>query len=299
MGSLHCQCRKAPVTLRLLVTIATWAILSHAAASTVHETLPNKIVAAADYRPGIKTKPAVLLLHGFMTTNQLNLIQAMAETVSASGNAVLAPTLSLRIDNRQGGLPCDAIHTHTMEDDLAEIDFWVNWLHEQGYQRIILIGHSTGALQAMVYLAGTPHPAVTQTLAASLLFFGQTPDALAQEQIQAATQRLDAGDAALAKYSLSYCHGNFLAPAAVYLSYAKYDRQAVLDLLNRLPQVTKIILAGNDHRLDEQWTYALRRTRHHVSVIPDAGHFFDGVQEFDFLDAVQQFVESTLDDPAT
>ena len=102
--------------------------------------------ANADFRPGDKNKPAVFLLHGFMSTHNLNIIQVIAEELEDQGYTVLAPTLSLNINNRQSGINCDAVHTHTMESDVIEIGKWIDWLKNKGHNDIIMTGFSTGAL---------------------------------------------------------------------------------------------------------------------------------------------------------
>ena len=116
-------------------------------------SLPNNVTANADYRTGEAEKPVVFLLHGFMATHNLNIIQIMADELESQGYSVIAPTLSLKINNRHSGANCDAVHTHTMESDIEEIAWWVGWLKSKNYKDIVMAGFSTGGLQVAIYLS--------------------------------------------------------------------------------------------------------------------------------------------------
>ena len=139
-------------------------------AQTVREKLPSGRYGIAAYHQAETAKPAILVLHGFLTTHNFNTVMSISELLAENGHTVLAPTMTLGINARQGGLACDAIHTHTMEDDLAEISFWVNWLSKHGHQQIILIGHSSGSMELLAYLNNNPNPAVSKLIATSLVY---------------------------------------------------------------------------------------------------------------------------------
>ena len=99
-----------------------------------------------------RDKPAVLLLHGFLQTRDFPTVATLARGLRDAGYPVLSPTLSLNIPNRSQSLACEAIHRHSLDDDIGEIARWVDWLKSHGHRSIVLIGHSFGSLQLLAYL---------------------------------------------------------------------------------------------------------------------------------------------------
>jgi pimeloyl-ACP methyl ester carboxylesterase len=262
------------------------------AAETVREKLPSGLYGVAEYRQGDVSKPAVLVLHGFLTTHNFNTVLGIVDLLTYNSYPVLAPTLTLNINARQGGLACDAIHTHTMEQDLAEIGFWINWLTGRGHKQIILIGHSSGSLELLAYLNQHPAPAVKHLIAASLVYADgfNSPD-LVKEQIASAQRRRQQGDHSLQSYTLSYCKGNFLAPPEVYLSYNAWTQERVLQALQQSPVPVTIIMGGKDERFQASWIEGLQQAGPEVIIIPGASHFFDAHHEFDLHDVILSILE--------
>jgi len=91
------------------------------AESITQQIEPLQTQAQADYLAGDANKPAVLILHGFLTTNKFHTVVAMAKGLNDEGYSVLSPTLSLGINNRKSSIKCNSIHTHTLEQDLIEV----------------------------------------------------------------------------------------------------------------------------------------------------------------------------------
>jgi esterase/lipase len=247
--------------------------------------------ASAEYLRGEPHKHAVLVLHGFMTTRNFNTVQSLVNELSDSGYTVLAPTLSLGIDNRNASIPCDAIHTHTWDDDLAEIAFWVNWLVKEGFDSIILVGHSTGSLQLVSYVAGKPASQVKEVVATSLVNIRRYTDPdTASREIADATRLAAMPTPPLSSYHLVFCD-NFTATPASYLSYINWTHQRVLDTLRKVKVPVEIIMGGDDRRFSGDWITALQQTGTRVRVIKGASHFFDATHEFDLLDQVQRAID--------
>lgn len=272
--------------LPALYTQATWG-------ETVTAQLGNGSSAVADYRQGAADKPAILVMHGFLTTNGFSTVQVVVNELADAGYTVLAPTLTLGINNRNTSLPCDAIHTHTMDGDLAEIDFWTRWLAAKGARKIILIGHSSGGLQQVIYVAIHPHPAVSRVIAISLINFQQytAPDIIARER-KGAEQLLHQQPPPLRTYQMVYCSKYNATPAA-YLSYIRWSREAVLTTLKQRKVPIYAIMGGSDDRFSSEWFEKLRSTGIGVKVIPQANHFFNGPQEFDLLDELKRQLNET------
>ena len=133
--------------------------------------------ASAEYLVGERNKPAVLLLHGFLQTREFPTVATLARGLHDAGYTVLSPTLSLNIPNRKQSLACEAVHRHSLDDDVAEIGRWVNWLKSRGHRAIVLLGHSFGSLQLLAYLSAKPDAAVKGYIGTSLIEaqIGTTP----------------------------------------------------------------------------------------------------------------------------
>ncbi|MEW6765114.1 MAG: alpha/beta fold hydrolase [Pseudomonadota bacterium] len=253
-------------------------------AEEVWLTLPGKQQVVADYQAGPPEAPALLILHGFLVTGAFPTIQTLANEFSAKGYTVLTPTLSLGITGRRAGLACDAIHTHSLAQDLAEISLWVDWLASHGKGPIYLIGHSFGGVQLLAYAASSPHPRVRGLVGMSLSYTGAEGEEIRTDELARAEAMRGAGDGSLGRYNLMYCHGNYTSNPESYLSYATLDRSRVLELLgrNRIPTIA--IMGGEDRRYGADWVEAMRALNVSTRVIPGASHFFDGSHEFDLLD---------------
>lgn len=274
--------------------LSSWLELPQAVAAEISVTLPGNLIANADYRQGTSGKPAVFLLHGFMATHHLNLIQIIANELESAGYTVLAPTLTLKVSNRRMTADCASIHTHTMESDTAEIEWWLDWLKGKGFSKIVMIGHSTGALQIAVLLAYKKLPMVRKAIFAAPAYLKGSPfperEEL-QEMAEAATH-VTKGDRSLMKFHLSYCKGDFTAPADVFLSYKAWSGLKLMGLFKTIEQPMQIIMAEQDLRFGELWIQQYKNSGLPVISIPGANHFFDSPVEFEFLDQINNALDS-------
>jgi len=262
-----------------------------AQANIITATLPTGIEASADYREGDRSQPAVLVLHGFMTTSEFNTVQSIVNQLDELGYTVLAPTLSLNINHRTASLPCSAIHTHTFEGDVAEIDYWVEWLVRHGHPHVILIGHSTGSLQLVAYAANHPNSAIEKVVATSLVNTHQyTPPAIIDEEKGIAATLNKQTPPPLHPYHLVFCN-DYTATPASYLSYIRWSRDEVLHALAKRHVPVVVIMGGNDKRFGPDWISSMKRTGITVKVIPGATHFFDTTHEFELLDELENCIK--------
>jgi len=260
-----------------------------ALAETVEAKLPTGIIATAGFRVGQPSRPAVLLLHGFLQTRHAPPMSSLANTLADQGYTVLIPTLTLGINRRSQSLACEAVHTHTMDGDVAEIGFWVNWLADKGYSRIALVGHSAGSTQILRYAAQKPNPAVKKAVLASLIpFRGKQQE---MRNALARTKRPD-GKQAPGRFTLSYCNDTYVAPQAAYRSYAVNDTGQTLGLLEKIEVPAEIILGSADKTIAMDWPGKTRNRGIPVTVIDKADHFFDGAQEFDLADKVESILKT-------
>lgn len=253
-------------------------------AKVVETTLPNGVMVTADFRPGKPGMPTVLLVHGFLQTREFQTVSRLADDLALAGFSTLAPTLSLGISRRARSLPCEAIHRHTMEQDVAEIGFWMNWLAQNHPGPVVLIGHSYGSLQSLIYAAGEPAPRLRQMIGLSLVDAERQTDQQSEARLMAdVKQRMSRGDKNLISHPLGYCKQYVSTPQSYY-SYARWSRSEILRLLRKNKVPLEVIMGGGDDRMGEDWIAKLRTSGNNVRMIPGANHFFDAEHEFDVLD---------------
>lgn len=274
------------IQLRLALMLGVLLGFAQAWAESVTLDLRPGLTARAEYRPGAKDKPAVLILHGFLQTHHFPTVHNLAEGLATAGYSVLTPTLTLGVTHRRQSLPCEAIHTHTHEDNMRELDAWLRWLKAQGHQRIVLVGHSMGSAELLLYLRARQPSSVIQFIALSLVETRADfkPEGLDQLR-QSMQKRAARGDRKAQSHPLSFCR-NFNAVPQTFASYLAItpDRLAAAAKDLRIPAT--FIMGGGDDRLGSGWIERLKRTGKTVIIIPDASHFLDGEHEFELIDTV-------------
>ena len=283
------------IWLLVLLLISSLPVQADVArAGVVSTSLPGGLKVSAEYRVGEPKLPAVLLVHGFLQTRNYLTVAGLVNGLADAGYTVLAPTLSLGVQARKRSLACEAIHTHSMQDDVAEIDFWVKWLVKQGHNQVILVGHSFGSLQSLVYLDKKPHPAVKQLIATSLITLENSMghQAELQQQVRKAREAASRGDNNLDDYALSFCN-KYPSPAKAYLSYAEWSKERILNLLVRTRVPVEVIVGGSDKRMGTDWKSLMIDKGARVTTIPGANHFFDAAHEFDLLETVEKSIRKS------
>lgn len=273
------------VGILLAVSLCTVAA-PFARAEQVSATLPSGVIVNADYEPGDPAQPALLIVHGFLQTREFQATKNIIDGLSDFGYEVLGPSLSLGVESRRKSLSCEAMHKHTLEDDLEELDRWVDWLLQRGHSSIVLIGHSWGGQHALAYVAKYPDRPIAGVVAVSLVRMRQTQPTLAA-QSELARARLKAGETGPDNYALNFCKKYAGTPQS-YLSYAEWGDAKVLAAVKNVRLPIYIILGGDDRRIDDDWVSALRDSGAEVSRITGADHFFSSQYEFDLLDALEK-----------
>ncbi len=253
-----------------------------AAAERARIALGTGLTAQAEYLSGKPSLPAVLVLHGFLQTHEFPTVATLGRGLNDSGYTVLAPTLSLGVPNRKQSLACEAVHRHSLDEDLDEIDRWVKWLTSRGHRRIVLMGHSFGSMQLLAYLTGKPDPAVRGYIAASLIEtqIGSTPRADLIARLEDAVAR---GDHKLVNQPVSYCRKYPSNPAAL-LSYVRWDQARIVKALNAYKGDKLLVMGGADALIGQKWLSTLQQSGTPIAIVKGAGHFMDGEHEFDLLE---------------
>lgn len=253
-------------------------------AEIVELTLPNKLVARADFRQGEPSKPAVLLVHGFLQTHSFPTISRLADNLASESYTVLAPTVSLGVTHRNQSLACEAIHTHTVSSGVEEIAQWVKWLKAHKATRIVLAGHSMGNVYNLAYMSRSPDPAIYKLVGVSIVEGALKSGEAARPAL---VQKLRAMEARhgreMVEEQFSFCQKYRSTPAGL-LSYVEWGPEHIIEAINKLKVPVSMIMGSRDDRLGKDWLPRLKKSHARVVIIEGANHFMDGQYEFDLID---------------
>lgn len=255
---------------------------------------PLNLKAEAEYVLGEPAKPAVLILHGFLTTNAFHTVKTISDGLQQEGYSTLAPTLTLNISQRRSLIKCNSLHTHTLERDVFEIAHWIDWLQAKGHQKIILVGHSSGSLALLEYLNTKPHQNISAAVFTSLFYLKGSELGSIESEIEAARLDLKNQINRPNKYSFLFCRNNYYATPKSFLSYLKIDRNYTLDSLKNLNIPNYTIMGGSDKRYQSVgigWLSELEQTNTNLRIIKKANHFFSSEYEFDLQDELAQILK--------
>lgn len=277
----------------LCLLISVFPAAAHA--EPVRQLMRPGISASAEYLVGERSKPAVLLLHGFLQTHEFATVPTLAHGLHDAGYTVLSPTLSLNIPNRKQSLACEAVHKHSLDDDVAEIGRWVSWLKSRGHHAIVLLGHSFGSMQLLAYLSAKPDAAVKGYIGASLIEaqIGPVDRSILITQLE---NRVLSKQRALVNQSLSFCMKYPSTPEGL-LSYVRCDQARVLASLKQSPVGVQLIMGDSDEMMGGGWLKALQHVQPPLVIVKGANHFMNGEHEFDLLENALKYLEAIKPPP--
>lgn len=280
-----------PVTALLVCLLAMAVPTAGLAGSARMElSMGPELVAEADYWPGTADMPAILIMHGFLQTGEFPTVRRLAESLADEGFSVLAPTLTLGLNRRRQSMACEAVHTHSLQQDVAELTAWTHWLARHAGKAPVVVGHSTGGVVLAAMLASGGDAAIRQAMLISMVSFDWVPErrGLAGLRQRAAAKLEDAGDG-IDVYSLGYCR-KYVTTAAALLSYLDWDQDRVSRSLIEASVPVTVIFGDEDEQADRLWLDSLHAGGVEVRSVVGADHFFDLAHEFDLLDEVVKVV---------
>lgn len=240
--------------------------------------------------------PIALITHGTLAHKDMELVEALQDSLSEQGVSSLAHTLSLGVDTRRGMYDCAVPHIHRDEDADAEIAAWVGWLRDANYDQIALVGHSRGGKQ--VARAASKH----DNLAAVILMAPATQSGAEQgrarypdlDQVQAKVDGA-ASEAPVAVPRLLYCDDAMATPAS-FKSYHTGEPRGADSYISEIDAPILVIAADKDTVVPEvpATFMPLRGGTLQFALIEDAGHMF---LDFAAEDAATQIAEFLSDLP--
>lgn len=287
-ATMHLIKHKIMLAALLCLFFPPWPV----SAKTIETKLPSGITVSANYHKGKLSQPAVLLLHGFLQTHHSQPMSALASNLGSRGYTTLNPTISLGINKRRQSMACEAVHTHTVKNDVAEIAFWINWLKKNRYKKIVLIGFSsTGDFETLLSSQQLPRPEINKIILTSFNPISFDIEELNKVHTTENTKR-NTESSKPAVFSLGYCKKNYTATAKSWLSYAQYDENKALELIGNQSVPVDIIFGSDDVTLPENWIAKIKKANSIIKLhtIENANHFFEGTHEFDLAEQVENIL---------
>lgn len=262
-------------------------------------TLNAELSVASD---AITDGPMVLILHGTLAHNQMEIIATLQELLADEGINSLAPNLSLGVDNRHGAYDCETDHVHKHEDAQTELGLWADWLQNQGVEQVLIAGHSRGGSQVAAYTQNAHEIIKGQILIAPSdstaegRATGYEKRYMVPLASKVAEAKALAADAWMPKHtSFIYCLRGGEVSAGSFLSY--YSPQQSLNTVELLQgqALPTIIVAGTADKvvanLPAQVEAAdLPQVR--FEILEDADHYFRDL----YADEVLEFMLEQLDE---
>lgn len=247
----------------------------------------------------------ILIAHGLLAHNRMELIAALQRGFKAHGLSTLAVNFALGIDDRHGMFDCGKLHAHRPADALDEIDAWVGWLKTQGATEITLLGHSQGGAQVALYAVERREPAVGAVVLLAPATFDPDRIAAAYEQrfgmrlapVLARAEELlrsGRGETPIDQIGFLYCPNATATASSIVGWYAPSPLRNTPTLLPRLKQRTLVVAAGADEAMPDLTLQlgalgALKNLT--VDVIDGSDHFFRDLYAEDAVETIAGWLE--------
>ncbi|MBD3609020.1 MAG: alpha/beta hydrolase [Gammaproteobacteria bacterium] len=252
-----------------------------------------------------KQKPVILMTHGTLAHNRMEIINTLQTVFKDRGYSSLAINLSLGLSARKGMYDCSAPHTHKHTDALDEIGLWLSWLKQQGVKSVVLLGHSRGGNQTAWFASERDNEAIQSVLLvapqtwsqeyASKDYkkrYGKDLDTLLTKAKRMVQQ--GKGQEFLKPVDFIYCKDTS-ATADAFVNYYTPDlRMDTPHLLNKLNKPVLVFAGSADtvvKGLDKKMASSVKRANVHLEVLEGADHFFRDLYAEDLADMAVEFIE--------
>ncbi|WP_293267575.1 alpha/beta hydrolase [Neptunomonas sp.] len=242
----------------------------------------------------------VLITHGTLAHNKMELISTLQDLLVDSGISSLAINLSLGVDNRHGMYDCEIPHQHKHTDALNEISTWIDWLKHKGAQDIFLMGHSRGGNQTAWFSANNPEKVRAQILLAPATWNEQDEKRNYEQRYnQSLTEvlakaKLIDKDTWLENTGFIYCPKSTVTTESFVNYYQPDKRFNTPYILNNI-EVQTLVISGSEDKtvaaLPEMMAQVSNAQVGH-SIIEGADHYFRDLYADEVIDLLVEFLEN-------
>jgi len=243
----------------------------------------------------------LVLTHGTLAHSGMELIVALQELFVDYGINTLAVNLSYGIDNRTPAMyDCAVPARHTMQDAVAEIAAWQDWLDSQDAGPRWMMGHSRGGNQTAQYTLSDPERVSAQILLAPATWDLEKTLSGYQKRYNADVTELlakaEAMDASamMDGVSMLYCEGSGATAASLMSYYGNYPNYDTPTVLNQTDTPTLVIAGTLDDVVADLPEKMASVTRDNIEwvEVEDADHFFRDLFTDEVVDYASEFIEA-------
>jgi len=243
----------------------------------------------------------LVITHGTLAHSGMELIAALQEMFVDYGINTLAVNLSYAIDNREQAMyDCAVPARHTMQDAVAEISAWQDWLDSQSAGPRWMMGHSRGGNQTAQYTLSDPERVSAQILLAPATWdLEDTLSGYKKRYNQDVTELLSKAetmesDALMEGVSLLYCEGSGATAASLLSYYGDYPNYDTPTVLSQTETPTLVIAGTLDDVVADLPEKMASVTRDNVELVEveDADHFFRDLFTDEVVDYASEFIEA-------
>ncbi len=256
-----------------------------------------EMAAGRDFNDGM-----VLILHGMMGHNKMELVVASQQILLENDLSSLAINLSLNLDNRHSYFDCNLPQSHLQQNAVRELALWIDWLRQRGVGKIVLMSHSRGANQAMVYAAESLDPEISHVIllapgaddvkASYEKRYGPIFDANVrrmQERIA-----LGKGNEPVSNIDFWFCPRAEVTPDSFISYYGPESKFRQFHKYLGMIEAPVLVIAGSqDERfpnIPEQIGPMIDNQRLFLAVIENSGHFFRDLNIEEAVEALIEFI---------
>lgn len=247
----------------------------------------------------------VLLLHGTLAHNQMEIIKTVAELLNDKGFNTLSINLSYSLDQRPSQmLDCAIEHQHQHEDAMQEISTWMQWLQEQGVEQVYLMGHSRGGNQIAWYASEQANALIKKIVLIAPATWNAEKSASDYEEryktplaelVNNAQAKVAAGQGTevLDTAGFVYCEKAKASAKSIVSYYRADERKNTPSLLSKLTQPTLVIMGSEDTTMQDlpAQMEAIKQANVQAVMIEGADHFFLDLYADELVEKTVEFFE--------
>lgn len=247
----------------------------------------------------------VLLLHGTLAHNQMEIIKTVAELLNDKGFNTLSINLSYNLDQRPSQmLDCAIEHQHQHEDAVQEISTWMQWLKEQGVQQVYLMGHSRGGNQITWYASGQDNDLIKKiVLVAPATWSAEKSTSDYEERyktplvelVNNAQAKVGAGQGTeiMDTAGFVYCEKAKASAKSIVSYYRADERNNTPSLLPKITKPTLVIMGSEDTVMEDlpAQMEKIKQANVQTALIEGADHFFLDLYADEVVEKVVEFLQ--------
>ncbi len=247
----------------------------------------------------------LLLTHGTLAHNKMEIIASMQELLAESEVSTLAINLSLGLDGRESAMyDCTVPHNHQHTDAVDEMVAWMEWLERKGASRIDLLGHSRGGNQVAWLMAEQDRPSLRKGVLLAPATWSVEKDQKGYQKrysqpldplYRQATTLVDAGkgEQMIEQIGFIYCADASATARSVVSYYRPDERRHTPNLLPGITKPVLVIEGSEDNVVGRIAEEAAERAGAHLrfEMVDGAGHFFRDLYLEEVVELVVEWLQ--------